>query len=211
MGFIKILYFLKFLFRTEGHRQAQILFADCSSSNTGLFAGSSILVLVVVVSIFVLVREGGCDPELALEVGNSLQIAILSILLIATIYAYYVIIHFDINPHPVSFLDDLLLFFCLPSFFLYAFICLGPSIAYEFEAVFFFRNLLILIQVLIQTPMIVDGLRRCSNSAKAQRQMKGRNTITFLIVVNLAVYVMETLLIRSYDYQVTTKIIGLMM
>ena len=90
-------------------------------------------------------------------------------------------------------------------------ICLGPSIAYEFEAVFFFRNLLILIQVLIQTPMIVDGLRRCSNSAKAQRQMKGRNTITFLIVVNLAVYVMETLLIRSYDYQVTTKIIGLMM
>ena len=147
-------------FRTEGHHQAQILFADCSSSNTGLFTGSSILVLVVVISIFVLVREGGCNSELTLQIGNSLQIAILSILLIATVYTYYVIIHFDINPHPISFLDDSLLFFCLPSFFLYGFICLGPSIAYNFEAVFFFRNLLILIQVLIQTPMIVDGLRK---------------------------------------------------
>ena len=31
--------------------------------------------------------------------------------------------------------------------------------------------------------------------------MKGRNVITFLIVANLAVYVMETLMIKSYDYQ----------
>ena len=49
--------------------------------------------------------------------------------------------------------------------------------------------------------MIVDGLRRCSNTAAAQRKMRGRNTIAFLIVANLAVYIMETLLIRSYDYQ----------
>ena len=132
------------------------------------------MVLVIVISIFVLVREGGCEPELAITVGNWLQISIISILIVATVYAYSVIAQFDINPHPISFLDDMLLFFCLPSFFLYAFICLGPSVFYSFEPEFFFRNLLIIIQVLLQTPMIVDGLRRCSNTVRAQRQMKGR-------------------------------------
>ena len=53
--------------------------------------------------------------------------------------------------------------------------------------------------------MIVDGLRRCSYSVEDQKKMKGRNLITFLIVANLAVYIMETLMIRSYDYQ-TKKI-----
>ena len=43
--------------------------------------------------------------------------------------------------------------------------------------------------------------RRCCNSVQDQKLMRGRNTLTFLIVVNLAVYIMETLLIRSYEYQ----------
>ena len=191
------------LSRTQGHKEAQIIFADCSSSNTGLFFGSAMTVVVIVVSIFVLVREGGCDTDkdLAITVGNVLQITINSILILVTLYTYYVVCQFDINPHPISFLDDLLLFFCIPSFFLYAYVCLGPSVFISFDPEFFFRNLLIIVQVLIQTPMIVDGLRRCSNSVHDQRLMKGRNAITFLIVGNLAVYIMETLLIRSYDYQ----------
>ena len=192
---------LEDLHRTAGHKEAQIIFADCSSSNTGLFTAAGVMVVVIVVSIFVLVREGSCDPDLAITVGNWLQITVIFILILATIYAYMVIAQFDVNPHPISFLDDMLLFFCLPSFFLYAFLCLGPSVFYNFQAEFFFRNFLIMIQVLIQTPMIVDGLRRCSNTIQAQRQMRGRNAITFLIVTNLTVYIMETLLIRSYDYQ----------
>ena len=43
--------------------------------------------------------------------------------------------------------------------------------------------------------------RRCCNSVQDQKLMRGRNTLTFLIVVNLAVYIMETLLVRSYEYQ----------
>ena len=143
------------------HKEAQIIFADCSSSHTGLFFGSAVMVVVIVVCIFVLVQEGGCsDPALAFTLGNWLQIAICLVLLAATLYTYFVMSQFDINPHPISFLDDMLLFFCMPSFFLYAIICLGPSVFIEFEAEFFVRNLLILLQVLVQTPMIVDGLRR---------------------------------------------------
>ena len=141
-------------------------------------------------------------PTPHLRVRTLSLLTVLSILILATLYAYYIIAQFDVNPNPISFLDDLLLFCCLPSFFLYTAVCLSPTLLNgQFEAGFFFRNLLILVQVLIQTPMIVDGLRRCSNSAAAQKRMRGRNTITFLIVANLAVYIMETLLIRSYDYQ----------
>ena len=190
------------LHRTAGHKEAQIVFADCSSSNTGMFFGATMMVIVIVCSLFVLLTEGSCDNNAAITVGNSLQISVLSILTLATLYAYYSITRFDVNPNPISFLDDLLLFFCLPSFFLYSAICFAPLLLdSDFEVDFFFRNLLMLVQVLIQTPMIVDGLRRCSNSAAAQKRMRGRNTITFLIVANLAVYIMETLLIRSYDYQ----------
>ena len=188
--------------RTAGHKEAQIVFADCSSSNTGMFFGATMMVIVIVCSLFVLLTEGNCDNKVAITVGNSLQISVLSILTLATLYAYYSITRFDVNPDPISFLDDLLLFFCLPSFFLYSAICFAPLLLdSDFELDFFFRNLLMLVQVLIQTPMIIDGLRRCSNSAAAQRRMRGRNSITFLIVANLAVYIMETLLIRSYDYQ----------
>ena len=193
------------LHRTEGHKQNLILFADCTSSNMGLFFGVVLIVVVIVGSLIVIVNEGNCDPSLALHLGNGLKIGVLSLLIIASIIAYFIIAQFDVNPEPISFLDDMLLLMCLPSFFLYSLVALGPSIYLEFESELFVVNLLTLIQVLIQTPMIVDGLRRCSNSVEDQRKMKGRNLITFLIVANLAVYVMETLLIKSYDYQ-TAKI-----
>ena len=138
------------LHRTAGHKEAQIVFADCSSSNTGMFFGATMMVIVIVCSLFVLLTEGSCQNSVAITVGNSLQISVLSILTLATLYAYYSITRFDVNPDPISFLDDLLLFFCLPSFFLYAAICFAPLLLDStFELDFFFRNLLMLVQVLI--------------------------------------------------------------
>ena len=37
------------------------------------------------------------------------------------------IAHLEVNPHPISMLDDLLLFICIPSFFLYTFFNLAPE------------------------------------------------------------------------------------
>ena len=50
-----------------------------------------------------------------------------------------------------------------------------------------------LLQIMIQTPMIVDGLRRCADKQKSQIEKRGKNLLTFLIVTNLAMYVWETL------------------
>ena len=37
------------------------------------------------------------------------------------------IAHLEVNPHPISMLDDLLLFICIPSFFLYTFFKIAPE------------------------------------------------------------------------------------
>ena len=38
------------------------------------------------------------------------------------------IAHLDVNPNPISFLDDLLLIICLPSSFIYSILCIVPSV-----------------------------------------------------------------------------------
>ena len=139
----------------------------------------------------------------------------------------------DVNPSPISFLDDTLLFVCLPAHFVFAFVNVMPAVfvpGTAHEAVQIVKNALMVsctmmtltctiwihlqnpswsnlmsrqvVQVLVQTPMIVDGLRRCSDSAENQRARPGRQLITFLIASNLAMYVWDTFELKSYELQV---------
>ena len=55
--------------------------------------------------------------------------------------------------------------------------------------------------------MIVDGLRRCSDSPENQRVRPGRQLITFLIASNLAMYVWDTFELKSYELQVSWEYI----
>ena len=103
------------LHSTEGHKQSMIIFADCTSSNKGLFFGVILVAIVIVSSLIVIVSE---DLSLILALGHYLKISVLIILIFVSIVAYYIIAQFDVNPDPISFLDDMLLFLCLPSFFL---------------------------------------------------------------------------------------------
>ena len=58
-----------------------------------------------------------------------------------------------------------------------------------------------LLQVGIQTPMIMDGLRRCSDSARNQDSRPGRNIVAFLLVSNLAIYFWDTMEVKNIYYQ----------
>ena len=52
-------------------------------------------------------------------VNDSFECVMLVAMIVASVWAYYSIYKLDINPNPISFLDDLLLIICMPSFFLY--------------------------------------------------------------------------------------------
>lgn len=55
--------------------------------------------------------------------------------------------------------------------------------------------------MLVQTPLIIDGLRRCSNSRELRQQKPGRELITFLIVCNVALWITQTFEIKSHGLQ----------
>ena len=67
----------------------------------------------------------------------------------------------------------------------------------SFSLFHFISILFQLLQVLIQTPMIMDGLRRCSNSEKNKREKPGRELVTFLIIANLIIYLWDTLEVKN--------------
>merc|ERR1719250_261464 len=103
----------------------------------------------------------------------------------------------------------MLLIVCLPSFFLFSilqFVAVSSVTNSDkcktwCTALTILKVSLYLIQVLIQTPLIIDGLRRCSNSLAFQQRKVGRNTLMFLIVANLAVYIMDTILLKGNIYE----------
>lgn len=58
------------------------------------------------------------------------EIILLLLMTVTGIFAYHQITKLDINLNPISLLDDLLLFICIPAFFLSAIFTLVPAIHY---------------------------------------------------------------------------------
>jgi hypothetical protein len=109
-----------------------VIHADCHAANKGLFAGLLILVgTVISVIIFYIALDDFRSGFAAQWVNLTSQAALLVIMIITVLCAYRQITKLDINIHAVSLLDDLLLFLCLPSFFLYTIFTVVPAMAHQ--------------------------------------------------------------------------------
>nr|CAD7257115.1 unnamed protein product [Timema shepardi] len=177
------------------------LSADCRSSNKGFFAGM-IALLIAIVNILLHFISISTDDGM-IRVGKYFNVGtllgLLLSMMIAVVWAYFVYFRkLDVNHHPISLLDDILLFICMPAFFLYIIASLAATIFYG-GIVFSIVHIVMIVQVLIQTPFIIDGLRRCCNSQSLRKRKPGRELITFLIVVNVAMWISETFDVKSVD------------
>jgi hypothetical protein len=56
------------------------------------------------------------------------ELMLLLLMTVAVILAYRKLTQLDINNHPISLLDDLLLFVCIPAFFLYGIFSIVPAV-----------------------------------------------------------------------------------
>ena len=63
------------------------------------------------------------DEHNAKYVNDAIESFMLMTMITTSIWAYYSVFKLEINPNPISFLDDLLLLICLPSFFAYCLLC----------------------------------------------------------------------------------------
>ena len=187
----------------ENTTDTMTISANCANSNRGLFLGLGLLVLTIVGVLVHLVWQKSCDQvflDSALTLSYVIESSNLLLMLVATIMTYKKIIKLEVNPHPVAFLDDLLLLICIPSYFLLFFFSIGPNI-YQFMPLNFLTDFLTIVQVTVQTPLIVDGLRRCSNTQENLKELPGRNIVMFLIVSNLVNYVFYILMQKSSFYE----------
>lgn len=64
--------------------------------------------------------------------------------------------------------------------------------------IFYFTQI---IQVLIQTPWIIDGLRRCANAPILRQRKPGRELVVFMTIANVALWVYYTFSVRTVSVQ----------
>lgn len=103
--------------------------------------------------------------------------------------------------NPATAMDDLLLLIPLPFFYVHHLLCIFSEIQHGSTNSIFMSILYIfhLIQVTIQTPFLVDGIRRCSNNRQLRFHKPGKGLITFAIIINIALWIMITFEIKLAD------------
>lgn len=182
-----------------------VISADCHSANKGLFAGILVLLLSVisVVIFFVLLHSHSF-----ISAGNviyNFQEGILTALgLTASVLAYFKIVKLDRNAHPVMFLDNFLLFIPLPFYMINAVLCIMADM-YVQETTRIVIRVFSILQIVAQTPVLIDGLRRCSNSHVLRYKKPGREVITFLLILNVTHWIVFTVEQKHTDDLLAAK------
>ncbi|XP_072941899.1 proton channel OtopLc-like [Epargyreus clarus] len=176
-----------------------VIYADCHASNKGLFLGLVFMVLVVGQLIIGFIFSSvGEDTflELGYLLNDCTRLAMHAIMLIGAFLAYNQIRKLDVNEHPMSLLDDVLLFICKPAFFMETVFTVVATVNI-LNVVKTVDALLMVIQVIVQTTLLIDGIRRCSNSKKLRRQKPGRELLMFLLIANVGMWLMNTFSYKS--------------
>ncbi|XP_045136596.1 proton channel OtopLc-like isoform X2 [Portunus trituberculatus] len=176
-----------------------IIYVDCHASNRGLFAGLLMTVATVIsIILFFIFSASETTRALGATVNGASEVILLSCMLVAGFFAYNSIRLLDMIKHGISAVDDILLFVCLPCIFFYAFFTMVPSIT-DGNYLSVCVSILQVSQVILQTALMNDGLRRCSNSQALQHKKPGREVITYLVVANVAMWLLQTFEIKSSE------------
>ncbi|UYV64388.1 Otopetrin [Cordylochernes scorpioides] len=176
-----------------------VISADCHSANKGFFAGLLAMAISIITIIIFFINVASTQQIYISVLIHSAQEAFLSGLSFIGIFiCYFKIFSLDRSVHPIHFLDDLLVLIPLPFYYINIFM----SIYAEFQMGNWFRvlvNIIVCLQVSMQTPFIIDGLRRCSNSQKTHLRKPGREILTFLIITNIALWIINSTELRSVE------------
>ncbi|XP_031634148.1 proton channel OtopLc-like [Contarinia nasturtii] len=165
---------------------------NCQSSYHGIFIGLLLAIMTIVFIILMFVGfQNRSYLKTSITINNIFECTVLLILIIATIYAYTQTVKLDIKFDPKIKMDDILLVIAIPAFFMECIFSLLPAFhsgAILTICISIFR----VIQVLIQTPFIIDGKRRCSNSIFLQNKKTGRGIVIFLAMANMSLWIYHT-------------------
>lgn len=129
-------------------------------------------------------------------INDIFELAVILVMVGATVLAYLQTTKLDINHHPMSKLDDILLFIAIPAFITDTTFTLVPAIIYN-STLKICIAICTILQVLIQTPFIIDGLRRCSNAPELRKKKPGRELVIFLTICNVSLWIFNTFSVKT--------------
>ncbi|KAG1682257.1 Proton channel OtopLc [Nymphon striatum] len=164
---------------------------DCHSSHRGLFLGMLMFLVTIgcVLMYFLFLKDEHTENIADYSIITSESILILFSLL-AIFTAYFQIQKLNvIQTNAAIYLDNLLLFAPLPFVYANCFMTLVAN-AQNSQFIPLCLDCVKFIQVIVQTTFLIDALRRSSETEELQKLKPGRQMVTFLLVNNLAMWVM---------------------
>ncbi|KAI8440152.1 hypothetical protein MSG28_001548 [Choristoneura fumiferana] len=132
---------------------------SCRNSMGGLFS-SLFVIVILIVSIIMGFVFGTMDNEYLQRIGHitthSIELFFHGTMLFVTAVAFWKTRTLDINKHPVPWLDDALLYICVPAFFLETMFTTVATIS-ALHIIQFLDTITMSLQMIIQMAFIVDG------------------------------------------------------
>ena len=176
---------------------------DCAGANRGLFFGIFTLVGVIISMIvfFVLVDKDEYSDTAVMVVHIS-ELVLYFLALVAASVAAYKIRDMRFHHNRDNSLDEILLLFSLVGVLLF---CVFSIVAGRYNVDTFggmlvmSSSVLIMVEAVVQTVFVLNGLRRSSRLPYHESKKPGRECITFLLVCNIAMWGINTFEVMRSD------------
>ena len=176
---------------------------DCSGANRGLFFGIFTLVgtIISLIVFFVLVEKPDYRHSAVMVVHIS-ELGLYFLALVAVVVAAYKIRDMKFHRQPGDALDMILLLVSLIGVFIYSVFSIvagrySPNLVGG--SLVMATNMLIMVQAIVQTVFILNGLRRSPRTAMHETKRPGREFVTFLLVCNIGMWGINTFEVLRSD------------
>ncbi|KAF5282177.1 hypothetical protein FQR65_LT02874 [Abscondita terminalis] len=182
----------EFAFRKSPHHYS----VDCARAHKGLFLGILLLVLTIIslILFFVLISRSEFSGLAVIEV-NICELSLYGMTTLATIVGMWQVRQLKFDGSRNLQLDNILLIGAQTGMYIYSmFTIIGGQFTIEKNTILVLITALAsLLQTTFQTIFVLDASRRSCVTPDQIRRKPGREIVTFLLVTNLAMWLINTL------------------
>jgi hypothetical protein len=179
---------------------------ECVNARCGLIAGVLVVLITIATVIqFHIANENGYH-DTALYIYLASDIILILVTLAATVAVLRYMNSLGFVAKEKDTFDDKLLVLALGGFYFYSsFIILSSSRSLQAgtapfaSACFLIREVLAIIQISLQTVVILDGFRRRAETEEQVHKKPGRALVTFLLTCNFSLWIMNTFEIKRAE------------
>lgn len=200
---------------SEVAAQTQIFYVDCNKTMKGLFAGILTSILTIIVLIVFVVSGGGNLAEqnpsensfklFTFYLTEGLELFLLIVLFMVTVSGFLAIKKMETSPEYLKFtisMDEVLQIFSLFGVLSFGFFRI---LAFRFSPVknvyaflLLANGIISFAQGTLQTLLILEGLKKHCAIGSETKKKKGREQVTFLIMVNLSLWLLYSMTRNKY-------------